>query len=100
MDNYPAGVKASDFDDKSKAIELEVHLDDLLYDNGYGDQQAELSVTVTVKGQEVTIHEDGYIWLIDQDGGNMAEFPYETSQYDEIIRSEALRLADKQIIEP
>ena len=100
MNNYPAGVTSKDFDETKDKLGLEVHIDNLLYDNGYGDQDAELSVTVTVKGQEVTIHDDGYIWLIDQDGGNMDEFPYETEQYDTIIREEALRLASKEITQP
>lgn len=97
MNNYPAGVTDKDFEDNSPKLELEVHLDHLMYDNGYGEQSAELSVTVTVRGQEVIIHDDGYIWLIDQDGGNMPEFPYETCQYDDIIREKALRLAAKEI---
>lgn len=96
MNNYPPGVKASDFDDNSPKLELELHIDGLEYDNGYGEQQAELSVTVTVQGQEVTIHDDGYIWLINQDGGNFDEFPYESFKYEDIIRSEALRLAAKE----
>ena len=96
MNNYPIGVTDKDFEDNSPKLELELHIDGLTYDNGYGEQQAELSVTVTVRGQEVTIHEDGYIWLIDQDGGNMSEFPYENLDYDEIITKEALRQAAKE----
>lgn len=96
--NYPDGVTSKDFDKKHSPVSVTVELTDLEYDNGYGDQQAELIIDCTVNGDEIEAT-DGMLFLIDQDGGVFKEIEYEYGEkksLDEAIYDEAMRLAEKE----
>jgi hypothetical protein len=84
-------------------IEIEVELNDLEYDTGYGDCCADLVATVEfqvvtekiegavyqgarIKNPKVL---DGTFFCVDQDGGIFDEVPYERGNYDEELISAA-----------
>ncbi len=91
----------------SKTFTIEIPC---LYDNGYGEHDADLIVDAKVnfckairydtpKGSDVGIEPyeveilSGEYFLIDQDGGNLAEIPYEDCAHDEEIKKYALKQA-------
>ncbi len=98
--NLPDGVTSGPYEPVRSRKTVTVEFTDLEYDNGYGDQCAELYVDcIVINGQDVEI-ESGQYNLIDNDGGIFEEVEYEEGQdkdMDKAVFEEAIRLAGLEV---
>lgn len=93
MNNYPNGFKPALLESKPLAepLELEIEITGLTYDTGYGDECADLYVTVQVLDTALNyeIISSGYN-IIDNDGGIKKEI-------EDDIAKEHLQLFDEEV---
>jgi len=76
---------------------VEINIDGVLIDYGYGECDADLVATVQLN-DDGTYTIDGAYFIIDQDGGNAGELTYDDGSYDEALIERAKAYFTKTVI--